>query len=203
MTKPTGRPPGRPRKREPDKPSRKRGGQTKPIETDPLRFMLVRAAAIIECHRRTGTKIDALKVWEHFAGLTYGKPVERVGNGVLVSYGEYREYPDEPHRNGWRLASHLPRLRCSEKTPYGKAAADAFARKARRAQYHPWFRAMLRATMICEQGRAEAEDEARELTSCVGESAYFQAELRPLLHAHAVQRVQGLAKSKAKLLPGF
>jgi hypothetical protein len=179
VTKPTGRPPGRPKKDQPSRPPRKPGRPPLPLAEDPNRYEIALLQAAFDRGHAAG--ISERRIIETFAGLKYGRPIPAPENLEAMERGEryavfttlHRGDPqgfDWRNRNSFRAIGDSCRLnvRRRRKDP----AIDADAR---------WLAHMSWADRICRERRVEFEDLAEYLAEEVGELDFFNREMRPML----------------------
>lgn len=181
MTKPTGRPRGRPKKPKAPKPLRRRGRPGKPFAERDDRHALAFIQAALDRPGLADKSERALTTM--FAGLRYGRPVptrenlERMMRGepflVAMEPTESRAVPDDDrwrHKNAFR-----PR-------------ADDMARTLRRARTaspldkdRRWLSCMSRAWAICLDRRVDEAWLAEHLAMLAGEAEYFASVMLPIL----------------------
>jgi hypothetical protein len=173
----------------------RRGRPHKPLAEDPDRYWLALTQAHIFCGKQIG--ISTLRVVETFAGLKHGRPIKTPENLAAMARGERyavatEKYRSDPNKADWRNKNAF------------RAIADDLRRKIRRIRSGggpnaQWLADMSAAWFMCLQGFPELEDRAEDLASFVGERAYFDTVMRPMLHARSEQRKAGLKRAEFTL----
>jgi hypothetical protein len=184
VTKPTGRPRGRPRKNGQPKPMGRRGRPRRPVSTDPNRYAFAIFELCIQDAKKRG--ISELAVVETLVGLAFGAVVPTSENLARAAGGVAHRVWMPPYKlPPWRLKQDPSEP--AECWRYGNAFrpwADDLRRNLRRLRKGPdgaWLRAMTSALLLCCEGEIHKIDEACAHAASVGESAYFEEHLRPLM----------------------
>lgn len=220
VTKPTGRPGGRPRKAEIPKLSTT-GRPAKPIETDPNRYLYVEIQSLISYHEAAGTGTTANKVAETVIAGHYATPVmtetiigsDKKPLGTVVgpdgkpfnirdnikAMAEGRPYMVYGKREGL-----LKKGEVSEDTTVWRnknifrPAVDDILRKLRvlRAERNQWLMIMDVLMNICWSGASEdpaVVERCRRMADSIGERRIFEKKLLPQLRSSAKFRKAGAA----------
>jgi hypothetical protein len=126
--------------------------------------------------------------------LSHGTPIDTPENIAAMMRGERyavatEKYRSDPNKSDWRNKNAF------------RAIADDLRRKLRRIRSRggpdaQWLADMSAAWFICLQGFLELEGRAEDLASFVGERAYFDTVMRPMLHARSEQRKAGLKRAE-------
>lgn len=196
VSKPTGRPRGRPRKVTPTRSeSRPRGRPRKPLSDDPDRHWLAFVQAHIPLAKADGfSEADTIRAFiaprigqfelseESLVVLNAGGTVP-----LFTPWTKGREGGSE-----WRdRNSFNPHI-------------DDVKRKLRRIRSTEsddshWLAAMAIAWFECLQGRSDRADYARALATSKGELTYFQNVMYPLMLRRAIERHSGAERSNFNL----
>lgn len=184
MTKPTGKPRGRPPKPVTPLITRLRGRPRKPLARDSNRYAL----AIFEAFLRAASVrgISELVIVELLAGLAFGEitpeNIARAARGEAYSVWMPPFKLDE-HNVGinWRSGNAF------------RPWADDLRRKLRRLRTaqnedSEWLRSMSLAWYICLMGGAEYVANARRFAETAGEQEYFEQIMHPELLARHRER---------------
>ncbi|HEY8215116.1 MAG TPA: hypothetical protein VIG36_13420 [Methylocystis sp.] len=180
MTKPAGKPRGRPRKAKAPKPLRRRGRPEKPLSEREDRHALAFIQAALD---RPDLDMSERALTTMLAGLRYGRVVETRENLKAMLKGEpflvamdpteSRAVPDDGR---WRHGNAF------------RPRADDIARTLRRARSgsvidkdRRWLSCMSRAWAICLQRRVDEAWLAAHLAAMAGESEYFEQVMEPIL----------------------
>ena len=171
VTKPTGRPGGRPRKAAaPKLPSGTTGRPAKPIETDPNRYLYVEIQSLISYHGAATTGATANKVAETVIAGHYGTPVT---TETIIGYDGKPLPPEDnikPMVEGRPFRVYAPErvglLEKKKERHYDakwrnknifRAAVDGALHKLRalRDERNPWLMTMDALVNICLSGVSE------------------------------------------------
>ncbi|MBG0797174.1 hypothetical protein IYX23_05665 [Methylocystis sp. L43] len=195
VTKPTGRPRGRPRKEQPSLSKGPRGAPKKPLAKDPDRYFLALAQAHVDCGALSG--ISERRVFEAFCGLRYGVPLGTIENIATMRQGGPFLVVTDKQRGS-------PGPEWHQKNTF-RARADSLRKKLARMRKDPqrdpdarWLAAMSSSWFICLQGFAQSIGFAEFLAESVGEQEYFKRIMRPTLLDRSAQRAAGATRAQIR-----
>ncbi len=180
VTRPTGKPAGRPKKpRPPIKPKRPRGRPPKPLAADPDRYEIAYFQVAADRGYRAG--ISERRIAETLAALRHGALVPTPENLSAMSAGK----PYAVRAPAWR--GREGGFDWRNKNSF-RPIADALRLKAHRMRKDPaadqdarWLDHMSWAWLICLERYVDLEGLAEYLADAVGEREYFDAWMRPML----------------------
>ena len=201
VSKPTGRPRGRPRKAQPTALlMRKRGRPHIPLADHPDRYLL----AILSAHIRIGLRngLSEGHVLETFAGLWFGQPMLTPENVDAMTLGDgYRVWLPSflmgAESSDWRGKNAFRPLADNWRRTLQKIRTKATDNPDRM-----WLAAMTLAWEICFLGDATSRHKALQFAGSVGEASYFERKMKPKLDERAVQRAAG-ADRATEWVPEF
>ncbi|MGO9770413.1 MAG: hypothetical protein ACLPSW_12825 [Roseiarcus sp.] len=188
VKKPNGRPLGRPRKQIEPPPKRRRGRPEKNIISNPKRYLFAIIQANIDAARVYG--ISERRVVDHYAALIYGIPFQSKENIDALMHDELFKVIFDT--SSYTLKGEKEYYAGANRGWYYQNAFRPFADELRGklkkirglTPSHPdrrWLAAMSIGWRICLQGDLRAKDRAEALSGLIGESAYFQNTMRPIL----------------------
>jgi hypothetical protein len=190
VTKPTGRPCGRPRKYPTAQPkTRSQGRPPKPIAGDPERYRLALAGAVFR---------DAVE-----RGISESRAAES-----LCKFRSMVDTPDNWDRLfcGEKVDLYAPRRKGSvdkwssgkigqwrdgnEFRPYAHDSATKNRRLRVRADHNGyWLQAMILAYLHCLRGDLDRMENARRFAAFCGEARHFEEVMRPMLLRRSAARL--------------
>jgi hypothetical protein len=154
------------------------------VSTHPNRYAFAFFELCIQDAKERG--FSELTVVETLVGVAFGAVVPTPENLARAAGGVAHRVWMPPYKlPPWRLKQDLSET--AECWRYGNAFrpwADDLRRNLRRLREGPdraWLRAMTSALRLCCEGEIDKLDEARTLAASVGESAYFEEHMRPLM----------------------
>jgi hypothetical protein len=190
VTKPTGRPRGRPKKPDQPKPKKVRGRPPQPLAANPDRYAL----AYFEAHFLGAAlhrdRVSELQVAEQLAAQVYGETVQTPENLASKARGERYQVWMPPFRLDQRPYDGAPNWRHGNSF---RPWADDLRRKLRRLRNGSnddarWLRAMGIAWFVCLQGNVDEIEYARGLAGSAGEAAFFEEKMLPVAYHEAGRR---------------
>lgn len=196
VSKPTGRPRGRPRKIAPTaSQNRRRGRPPKSLSNDPDRYWLAFVQAHIPLAKADGlSEVDTIRA---FIAPRIGLFEPSEDNLVVLNAGGTIPLfaPWTKGREGgseWRdqnsFNPHIDDVRRKLRTIRSSQSNDAH-----------WLAAMAIAWFECLQGRSNRVGYARALATSKGELTYFENVMYPLMLRRAIERHSGAERSKFSL----
>jgi hypothetical protein len=197
VTKPTGRPPGRPKKSKAIAiPKQPRGRPVKLLCEDPERYLLSLLQAHIEMGALIGKSDNAIA--ETFVGMYYGRLLKIPENIEAFERGEkFRVFmlPGDP---GFITRGALGGATWRDKDIFRQIAAIKirYLREVRNGHVanpnRRWLAAMTRAWISCYQGMKEDMDLARSFALLAGEGRYFAEIMAPFFRERAARGLEEL-----------
>lgn len=157
------------------------------------RYWLALFQAHVDSHRIMGARVSELRVAETFAAMQHGAILGTPENIIALLRGApftvVFDGGEELQRANsdsvaWRDQNHF------------RPIADDMRRRARRLATDPWFKAITMALRFCLEGRADAENFIVHLARSVGEEAFLEEFMLPLLRDRALQRSLGFEKAE-------
>jgi hypothetical protein len=197
VTKPTGRPRGRPKKAKSAKPKGKRGAPKKPLNDDPDRYLLAWTHAM----RKLAPEISERRISEFWAIVKSGRvlsgPCEIKGRLVTPSENARALLAGKPflvqHMNGYGMpdlatnSKYIPAGVGSGVQWHEENAFRPLAQKIRVKYRHKvnknenWLGEMTNLIILALTRNQEVLEKARELSESIGEKKYFEELLRKIL----------------------
>jgi hypothetical protein len=223
VSKPTGRPRGRPPKpREEANPRRQRGrpaGSVKLLSQNPRRYFYALTQTAIE-KSRTLKGTSALSICATFAKFMVGRPV-KVGEVVMSSgvpaivtehfherwrrglpfHVVHRQWDIMPDHTRAFFKGHEPGDHWWDKDKF-RPTAENIRTTLRLWRTAPatnpnrrWLARMVKIMLICFNGQDEQAGLAESMAAEIGETRYFAAQLRPIMIEYAAARRAGVDSS--------